>query len=467
MVAAVLVSVAIRSASGRRGAFAVMVEGSLYLTTNEAKTAIQKGEKIGPGDAIRSAGARDTALLLADGSWLEMRPDSELSLERARDGIRIRLGRGSVIVNAAKQRVGQHLYVETKDLALAVVGTVFLVIVEENGSHVAVLEGEVRVRQGATEKKLSPGEHMVTDPKFRPASATEEVAWARRAAANLSRLKQSALPLQIAGKKDAEPRLAFDEVSIRPRASSFGGRGGVLPNGFTPACYGNPQIDPARFSIANTTVFQLIALAYGRGCERWESQGSDSDALAGAPRWIREERFDVQAVMPEGIPPYTPAQLARGQAPEIQSMLQTMLADRFKLVLERRMKEMPVYVLTVAKGGPKLTPSQDGKGRGLIRTLRTGADGQPRPSGFSGGPGGSMEQLAPWLSNYLGRPVLDRTGIAYGFSYELDFALPGEDCTACPSAGDALQDKLGLKLDSARAPVEVLVLNRVEKPSEN
>lgn len=148
-------------------------------------------------------------------------------------------------------------------------------------------------------------------------------------------------------------------------------------------------------------------------------------------------------------------------------MVQTMLADRFKLVLNHRMKEMPVYVLTVAKGGPKVMPAQEGNTRWLIRTLRVGADGEPRPSGVSGGPGGSIERLASALSNRLGRPVLDRTGITFEFGFSLDFALPEDDCPSCPTAASALQDKLGLKLETRRAPVEVLEVESIEKPSEN
>ena len=88
---------------------------------------------------------------LVDGSRVEMRPGTELSFERAGDGLRILLKHGGIIVNAAKQRSG-HLYVETKDVTVSVIGTVFLVNAGENGSRVAVIEGEVRVQQGRTEQ---------------------------------------------------------------------------------------------------------------------------------------------------------------------------------------------------------------------------------------------------------------------------------------------------------------------------
>jgi uncharacterized protein (TIGR03435 family) len=99
--------------------------------------------------------------------------------------------------------------------------------------------------------------------------------------------------------------------------------------------------------------------------------------------------------------------------------------------------------------------------------LRAGDDGQPRPFGGYGGPGGSAAQLAGVLATLLHRPVLDQTGITYEFSYDVSFARPEEDCAACPTVSGALQDQLGLKLDSSRAPVEVLTVDHVEQPSEN
>src|SRR5215475_1369023 len=89
-------------------------------------------------------------LTLRDGSRLEIRPMSGLSLERAADGLLIRLDKGTVIVSAAKQPRG-HLYVQTKDMTVSVVGTVFVVKAEEFGSRVAVVEGKVEVQQGNTE----------------------------------------------------------------------------------------------------------------------------------------------------------------------------------------------------------------------------------------------------------------------------------------------------------------------------
>ena len=100
------------------------------------------------GGTVRSNGDGGAVLALTDGSRVEMRSESELSLERANDGLRIRLIRGGIIVDAAPQRTG-HLYVHTKEVTVSVVGTVFLVNADEHGSHVAVIEGGARaVRDG-------------------------------------------------------------------------------------------------------------------------------------------------------------------------------------------------------------------------------------------------------------------------------------------------------------------------------
>src|SRR6185503_17681160 len=138
---------------------------------------------------IRSNGGGGAVLELADTSRIEMRSHSELSLEQATDGVRIRLTSGGIIVNAATQRTG-HLYVQTKDMTVSVVGTVFVVNADEAGSRVAVIEGEVRVQQGATETKLRPGEQVASSPKVETFSVASELAWSRRAESWLALLQK-------------------------------------------------------------------------------------------------------------------------------------------------------------------------------------------------------------------------------------------------------------------------------------
>ena len=138
----------------------VEADGGVYRGAGER---LRAGDPIHAGEVVRTNGTTGAVVVLDDGSRVEMRSQSELRMERADDGVRIRLDTGGIIVNAAKQRAG-HLYVQTKDMTVSVVGTVFLVNADEQGSRVAVIEGEVRVQQqGSTEKTLRPGEQAATN----------------------------------------------------------------------------------------------------------------------------------------------------------------------------------------------------------------------------------------------------------------------------------------------------------------
>src|SRR4030095_16734466 len=101
------------------------------------------------------ANAESTSVMtLDDGSRVEKRAGSEVGVEHVSDGLRINLKTGSIIVNAAKQVQGRRLYVQTRDVTVSVVGTVFLVKADEKGSQVAVIEGAVHVQQGSLDQKL-------------------------------------------------------------------------------------------------------------------------------------------------------------------------------------------------------------------------------------------------------------------------------------------------------------------------
>ena len=153
------------------------------------KSADGASQRIEAGEIVRTA-QKGGLLTLADGSRVEMRAHSELLLERAHDGVRIRLNKGGLIVNAAQQRTG-HLYVQTKDVTVSVIGTVFLVNAEEQGSQVAVIEGEVRVQHGMSEKKLRRGEQVATGPLMEPQPVNVEIAWSQNADAHVALLQQS------------------------------------------------------------------------------------------------------------------------------------------------------------------------------------------------------------------------------------------------------------------------------------
>jgi hypothetical protein len=147
-----------------------------YLTVAPIAVA-ESGETVRPGKNLRAE--ERTVLTLTDGSGVEMRAQSELSLERTDDGIRFHLDKGAVIVKAAKQLEGRHLYVQTRDMTVSVAGTVFLVNAETEGSRVAVLEGRVVVRLGTTETNLRLGEEVLTNTQAQFLPVKQEIEWSR------------------------------------------------------------------------------------------------------------------------------------------------------------------------------------------------------------------------------------------------------------------------------------------------
>jgi uncharacterized protein (TIGR03435 family) len=198
--------------------------------------------------------------------------------------------------------------------------------------------------------------------------------------------------------------------------------------------------------------------------------------VLGGPGWINSDRYDVEAKAP-GNP-------AVGQK---RLMLQTLLADRFQLALHRETRELPIYRLTVAKSGLKLQPPNCIAGdpvnptpaQGKTRMDYCGYGGFAARGEFEASDE-SMADLAVSLSYLLGRTVVDETRIKGTFRVRLTFApddaairlpeLPGDPAPAAdagPSVFAAVQEQLGLKLESGKGPVEVLVIDHVEKPDAN
>jgi uncharacterized protein (TIGR03435 family) len=216
----------------------------------------------------------------------------------------------------------------------------------------------------------------------------------------------------------------------------------------------------------------------------------DTDRISGVPGWLNSERFDIDAKMDgaviDALKNLSPADrtLAR------QQMLQKLLADRFKLTIHRDTKELPAYTLVIAKTGSKL---QEGKPGDIY------ADGY-RDSGGRGGPGtvqlkgrgglvgqgAPIANLAGMLSWLLGHNVVDKTGLTGKYDFTLQWTpdegespmLSGAAGGAAkvqspppdpngPSLSMALQDQLGLKLESKKGPVEIIVIDHVERPSGN
>jgi uncharacterized protein (TIGR03435 family) len=230
-----------------------------------------------------------------------------------------------------------------------------------------------------------------------------------------------------------------------------------------------------RFVRTNIPIDVLIAQAYGP-LQRFE--------IAGVPEWATETRVDIEA-RADGNP--TPAQMNR--------MLQSLLAERFQLSVHREARDQPVYAFIVARPGQlgaRLRPHTDNRGcvdpqssPNDVRALDAAAPLPPPPCGaFRGAPGigrlaGAdvpIDLLGRALSGQLGRMVVDRSGLQGNYDFVLEWTplqqLPGVDPAIIdnpdrPSIFTAVQEQLGLKLEAQTAPVNVLIVDRVEMPTEN
>lgn len=283
-------------------------------------------------------------------------------------------------------------------------------------------------------------------------------------------------------------RLQFEVATIKPAAPLNGGAIAI-----------GTKADPGRVTYNGVPLTLLVMNAYK--IKRYQ--------ITGGPDWLNSERFDVIAKLPEGA--------KQDQVPE---MLQSLLEDRFGLKLHHDTKELPLYELTVAKGGPKIKASvEDPNAKdtplpppGQLKTK----DGVPQlPTGRKGTfimmrPGAmtlvsnvaTLSDFASRLADQLGTPVVDKTGLSGTYDFAVSFAPePGQGVLAfsgppppAPGAGGAagagaagpkplsadaqqfdapplaaaIQEQLGLKLEKKKGPVDILVIEHIEKtPSEN
>jgi len=190
-------------------ALARTIDGRLYRIADLSMDPVVAGEAVKAGEAVRTAADSRAVIELGDGTRIEMRERSQLSLAGTHDGVRINLDRGSVIVEAAKQRNG-HLYVGTDDCTVSVVGTVFAVSAGVKGSRVSVLEGEVHVSQSSTEEKaIFPGQQLTTSPSLTPVSIEDEISWSRNLDTHLALLRALADVNKFLAGKIPGPQLRF------------------------------------------------------------------------------------------------------------------------------------------------------------------------------------------------------------------------------------------------------------------
>ncbi len=198
------------------------------------------------------------------------------------------------------------------------------------------------------------------------------------------------------------------------------------------------------------------------------SYGVQDYLIVGGPAWLRTDGFDIDAVA-EGTPPPPP--------PRMLLMIRTLLADRFKLMMHNERREVPIYRLVTARADGQLGPSIR-RGECVPRGGGPATDGRQSFCGTSVGAGtmavrgGTMTLLAQQLGRYagVGRPVVDLTNVTGQFDWELKWTPDAPDGNI-PADGvsifTALQEQLGVKLEPARGPVDVLVIDSVAPPSEN
>jgi uncharacterized protein (TIGR03435 family) len=220
---------------------------------------------------------------------------------------------------------------------------------------------------------------------------------------------------------------------------------------------------PDWMKLTNVTVQEAIRSAYGL----------EDDRLSGSPEWFNSDRFDIEAKIDK--PTVDALQKLTSEQRNVvrQQMLQTLLVNRFELSVHRETRELPVYVLAIAAGGPKLQRPKPGD------TYANGIqfNGAPLgPNRIAGGPYEAIGQSVPIttlvqrLSTQLGgRTVLDRTGLTGDYDFTLRWKsvaneAPGDHASPILAA---LQEQLGLKLETQSVPMEVLVVDHAQRPAEN
>lgn len=190
--------------------------------------------------------------------------------------------------------------------------------------------------------------------------------------------------------------------------------------------------------------------------------------VIGAPGWTDSDHFDINAKAESSMERITPAQL--------RPMLKSLLVERFQLKYHEETKELPVYSLVVAKSGAKVKASETPQGGAPVPQMMRVGRGQINANGAT------MAAVARMISQQLGRDVIDNTGLKGNYDVNLEWtpepgqggggappppgAVPPADANG-PTLFTALQEQLGLRLESTKGPVTVVVIDSIAKPSEN
>ncbi len=209
--------------------------------------------------------------------------------------------------------------------------------------------------------------------------------------------------------------------------------------------------------LVGATLKNLIAYAYN----------VREFTISGGPGWINSDRFDINARAEQS----SASGDSSGGSRQIPERLRSLLAERFQLAIHRESKEQNVYALVLAKSGPKFSEAKP-ESKPTIRGRRGSIIGQ----------GVGMQMLVINLANSMDRPVLDRTGLTGTYDFKLEWSPDAQGPSSIAGAGGeapllpdpngpslfaALQEQLGLRLEPQKAPVEILVIDRAARPSEN
>lgn len=236
---------------------------------------------------------------------------------------------------------------------------------------------------------------------------------------------------------------SFATISIRPTPAD------QHVSGFSTSAVG-------RFTATATTVQDLIFYAY------------DERTISGGPEWMRSARFDIDARVDDSLAPSWKQLPPMQRDEQVRTMIRSMLEEKFKLQVRRETQDVPIYALVVARDGPKLTPSPITL-PGSKPVSHTERGGPRLTPGFHTltVKNVTMISLSDQLADQpdVDRMVVDRTGLTGIYDFTLTWSASKDG--SGPTLFQALEDQLGLKLEPTNGPVEVLIIDHVERPSEN
>ncbi len=235
----------------------------------------------------------------------------------------------------------------------------------------------------------------------------------------------------------AQKPLAFEVISITPNNSA------AESSGWRSA--------PDGIVLTNAPLRWLVRSAFNI---------ISDNQLSGLPSWVDSDHYDVQAKMDEQAAEAWKNLTRQQKAQQQRFLLQALLADRCQLKVHRETKQLPIYDLVIAKGGLKMHEAAAGAGDSRFWS----------GIGQLGGQSTTIENLISSLGNEVGRVVIDKTGLGEKkFDFSLKWTLDEQQgsADAGPSLFAAIEEQLGLKLVSSKGPVETVVIDHMEKPSQN